>query len=352
MANSQTLNYNLVKPQVGAATDNWGSLLNGNFDTIDTTLKTNEIAASNAVSSASSKLPLAGGTLTGVLTLSETGSDTSPDKQAAAIKYVKDKVAAAQLAAGQGLPLTGGTMSGFITLHADPTSIFHASTKQYTDNIVKNSFTMNNNATITLGGAPTLDLHAATKAYVDSKSATGALILSPAAGVTQTIAGQTFASYPITVASPDNQLATIGYVKANSSAGAAILSTSTAQTFTGGITMSAAGNALNVTNKIVCGTLEASADITLTSDVRIKEDIRQITDALSTVHQMRGVSFVYKNTKKASIGVIAQEVEQVIPSIVHTDEQGLKSVAYANIVGVLIEAVKELSDRVKELEAR
>lgn len=101
---------------------------------------------------------------------------------------------------------------------------------------------------------------------------------------------------------------------------------------------------------IYASTVTASSDITLSSDVRIKEDIRTINDALALVSQLRGVSYIRKDTKKSSIGVIAQEVEQVIPSLVFTDEAGMKSVAYANMVGVLIEAVKELTGRVAELE--
>jgi hypothetical protein len=50
--------------------------------------------------------------------------------------------------------------------------------------------------------------------------------------------------------------------------------------------------------------------------------------------------------------VVAQEVEKVLPQLVVTDANGMKSVAYANMVGILIEAVKELSARVEELEAR
>ena len=49
-------------------------------------------------------------------------------------------------------------------------------------------------------------------------------------------------------------------------------------------------------------------------------------------------------------GVIAQEVEQVLPEVVSTDAQGLKSVAYGNMVGLLIEAVKELSEKLEALE--
>lgn len=352
MANSNTLNYNLVKPQVGAATDNWGSLLNNNFDVIDSQLKDNETAVGTVAAAANTKLPIGGGTMNGPLILSETGSDLSPDNQAAAIKYVKDKVASAQIAAGQGLPLTGGDMKGFITLHANPTSNMHATTKQYADAIVKSSFVMNSGTNITLGGPPTDNLHAATKAYVDGKSTAGALILT--SGTSQTITGQVLSSYPVSSGSPDAQLATVGFVKNNTSAGAAILSTSSTQTFSGSIVMSSnlSVNGTLSGGTINCSTLTATSDITLSSDVRIKEDIRQITDALDLVNQLRGVSYVRKDTKKPSIGVVAQEIEQVLPSVVYTDDAGMKSVAYANMVGVLIEAVKELTTRVKELEAR
>lgn len=99
-------------------------------------------------------------------------------------------------------------------------------------------------------------------------------------------------------------------------------------------------------------TITASVDLVLSSDVRIKDDIRTITDALDLVGKMRGVSYVRKDTRKPSVGVIAQEIEQVIPAVVHTDENGYKAVAYANLVGVLIEAVKELSARLEKVEGR
>jgi hypothetical protein len=108
------------------------------------------------------------------------------------------------------------------------------------------------------------------------------------------------------------------------------------------------GGSLN----IFCSTLTASSDITLTSDERLKEDIRTIDNAVEISKQLRGVSYVRKDTGKLGIGVVAQEVEKVLPQLVVTDANGMKSVAYANMVGILIEAVKELSARVEELEAR
>jgi hypothetical protein len=98
--------------------------------------------------------------------------------------------------------------------------------------------------------------------------------------------------------------------------------------------------------------LTASSDITLSSDLKLKEDIRTIENAVDITKQLRGVSYVRKDTGKLGIGVVAQEVEQVFPQLVATDANGMKSVAYANMVGILIEAVKELSARVEELEAR
>ena len=88
------------------------------------------------------------------------------------------------------------------------------------------------------------------------------------------------------------------------------------------------------------------------SDERLKQDIETITDALTKVETMRGVTYL-RNGKK-EIGVIAQEVERVIPEVVQTgeDEYGYKSVAYGNMVGLLIEAVKELSAEVKALNAQ
>ena len=75
---------------------------------------------------------------------------------------------------------------------------------------------------------------------------------------------------------------------------------------------------------------------------------------------MRGVYFDRKDTGKASVGVIAQEIEQILPEVVETQDtrtdenkdglSDLKTVSYGNIVGVLIEAIKELRAEVAELK--
>ena len=91
-------------------------------------------------------------------------------------------------------------------------------------------------------------------------------------------------------------------------------------------------------------------NVTAFSDERLKDNIETLEDGLDKVEQLRGVT--YTRDDREEIGVIAQEVEKILPEIVLTadDEMGTKSVDYSRITAVLIEAVKELSAKVKELE--
>jgi hypothetical protein len=105
--------------------------------------------------------------------------------------------------------------------------------------------------------------------------------------------------------------------------------------------MSAAG-AATFNNSITAG-----ADITAFSDMRIKHDIETIEGALAKVSDMRGVYFK-RNNGEAGTGVIAQEIENILPEVVKDGEY--KSVAYGNMVGILIEAIKELKAEVEKLK--
>lgn len=98
------------------------------------------------------------------------------------------------------------------------------------------------------------------------------------------------------------------------------------------------------------GNIYASQEITAWSDKRLKTSVETITNALALVNQMRGVMF--DKDGRRGTGVIAQEMQEVLPEVVletETDEKYL-SVAYGNIVGVLIEAIKELKAEVDELK--
>ena len=117
------------------------------------------------------------------------------------------------------------------------------------------------------------------------------------------------------------------------------------------LTSIASGNGTKVTgNKVemsgsFTGSFTATGDIVAYSDVRLKENIQTLDG--SKVFDMRGVSF--DRDGKPSSGVIAQELREVAPELVHDDGEHL-GVAYGNLVGYLIEAVKELKAEVEELK--
>jgi hypothetical protein len=96
--------------------------------------------------------------------------------------------------------------------------------------------------------------------------------------------------------------------------------------------------------------LQAS-DFIIPSDSRLKENIVTVDSALDKVMKMRGVYFNKSDDQVRRIGVIAQEVEEVLPEVVHTDDtpEQMKAVSYANIVGLLIEAIKEQQEIIKKL---
>ena len=105
------------------------------------------------------------------------------------------------------------------------------------------------------------------------------------------------------------------------------------------------------------GNWTAEGNVTAYSDARLKTDISTINDALGIVGKLRGVSYKWLRDGTEGIGVIAQEVEAVLPSVVVTNEEpGLdgmeevKSVDYGKIVGVLINAINELKAEVDELK--
>jgi len=91
-------------------------------------------------------------------------------------------------------------------------------------------------------------------------------------------------------------------------------------------------------------------DLVATSDIRTKENIITIDSALSKVLGMHGVYFTRKNEEGRKVGVIAQEVEEILPEVVYTGEDGMKSVSYGSIVGLLIEAIKEQNEQIKKLQ--
>jgi len=85
-----------------------------------------------------------------------------------------------------------------------------------------------------------------------------------------------------------------------------------------------------------------------TSDIKLKNNVTTVDNALEVVNQLRGVRFDWKESGVGDYGVIAQELEEVLPELVSQGDP--KTVNYNGIIGVLIESIKELSERVKSLE--
>ena len=88
------------------------------------------------------------------------------------------------------------------------------------------------------------------------------------------------------------------------------------------------------------------------SDERIKTNIKTIENALDKTLLLRGVQYndIRIEPEKNKIGLIAQEVELIIPEVVQTGEDGMKGIEYQNLVGLLIEAIKEQQKQINELK--
>ena len=99
------------------------------------------------------------------------------------------------------------------------------------------------------------------------------------------------------------------------------------------------------------GNLTMSGNVTAYSDQRLKINIETVKNALGKTLAMRGVTYNRVDNNASRIGVVAQEVQKVIPEVVIADSEGMLSVDYGNMVGVLIEAIKEQQTTIDQLTA-
>jgi hypothetical protein len=98
------------------------------------------------------------------------------------------------------------------------------------------------------------------------------------------------------------------------------------------------------------GNLTVAGDLNSNSDIRLKSNIQTVENALDKVNSIRGVTFDMNGKRR--LGVIAQEIESIAPEVVSVNAEGYLSVAYGNLVGLLIESTKQLTERVKYLEQK
>jgi hypothetical protein len=126
------------------------------------------------------------------------------------------------------------------------------------------------------------------------------------------------------------------------------------------ITWDHSNSRFNISDDIyVVGTVKASDDIIAyaSSDERLKNDIKPIENPLQKINQISGNSFVWNEEKQniykgKDYGVIAQEIEKVLPELVQEKTDGYKAVKYDKLVSLLIEGIKELNNEVSELKKR
>ena len=137
-----------------------------------------------------------------------------------------------------------------------------------------------------------------------------------------------------------------------------IANDNTIDTSTGQLTLDSNGGQLNINdNTVITGILSVTDDITafFSSDERLKDNITPIEDPLDKVLSISGNTFDWNDKSSHTgkdIGVIAQEIEKVLPEIVTTRDNGYKAVQYEKLSALLIEAVKELSHKVDDLQQK
>ncbi len=114
----------------------------------------------------------------------------------------------------------------------------------------------------------------------------------------------------------------------------------------------------NISNSATNGRIDASNDVVAfsTSDIRLKDNIKTIDKALDKVNSIQGIEFDWIEKEEVhgnsghDVGVIAQEIEKILPDVVTTRDSGYKAVKYEKIVPLLIEAIKDLSKQVDGLK--
>ncbi len=157
-----------------------------------------------------------------------------------------------------------------------------------------------------------------------------------------------------------NNYASGAYAKAN----AALANTT--GTFSGSLYITGALG-VGTTYSGTTGEIRATNEVTAyySSDERLKENIQEIGAALYKLRKVRGVMFDWKDeviekrggednyfVRKRDTGIIAQEIEQVLPEVVAVREDGYKAVRYEKLAGIIIQAINELADDVEEIKQR
>lgn len=315
MADTTTTTYGLTKPEVGASEDTWGTKINTNLDSIDDLLDGTTAVTGIDINSGSID-----GTTIGATTAS-TGNFSTLSIGGTAITST-----AAELNALDGITATVTELNHTDGVTSNIQTQLDAKAPTASPTFTGNSFTVQNNSTDGLNSFFTGGTGAGADSYlrvqIQNNTGTTALWFG------------------------DSDLSAPGRVQYEHNGDYMRFYTTNAEE----MRLESDGD-LHVDGDVI-------AYSTTISDERLKEDIKVVESALDKVHQLRGVTFKYKTDGKVSAGVIAQDVEKVLPEAVtekeiplkQDDGQAYKTVRYDALHALMIEAIKELSDEVARLK--
>jgi hypothetical protein len=302
--------------------------------------------STTVTNSIATKLPLAGGQLTGNITFS--GSQTVDGRDLSVDGAKLDGIASGATNVTNNNQLTNG--AGYVTSNTQ------LSDEQVQD-IVGGMVTGNTESGITVtyqDGDGTIDFSVASQ--TDQNFTT--TLKNKLDGIeSNATADQTAAEIRTLVesATDSNVFTDADHSKLNGIASGATNVTNNNQLTNGaGFITSVAFNSLTsktsgTGNYTTTGDFTA-ANFNSTSDINLKENIEVITSATEMLNQIRGVKFTWKETEEPSVGVIAQDVEKVLPELISERDDETKTVNYNGLIGVLIEAVKEQQKQIDDLK--